>query len=103
MSTPTHATLATFRMDLAREGQQRSGLEKMIVRGVQQHPGFVTGTWTLDRESSESFVMLTYESRESAEAMRESIVGNSENQLSVGIDLVEVRVLEVSASAAAPG
>lgn len=45
--------------------------------------------------------MLTYESRESAEAMRENIVGNAENQRLVGVELVGVRVLEVSASASA--
>lgn len=101
MSKPTHATLATFGMDLARDSEQRSALEKMIVPGVVQHPGFVSGTWTLDRDSSESIVMLTYESRESAEAMRENIVGNAENQRLVGVELVGVRVLEVSASASA--
>jgi GNAT superfamily N-acetyltransferase len=47
---------------------------------VRQHPGFIAGTWTLDRETAESFVMLTYASRESAEAMHQSIVGNSQNQ-----------------------
>ncbi len=73
----------------------------MIVPGVQRHPGFVHGTWALDRESSTSFVMLTYDTRESAEAMRENIVGNADNQRFVGIDLVEVRVLEISASATA--
>ena len=101
MPEPTHATLATFRMDLAREAEQRSGLEQMIVPGVKQHAGFIAGTWTLDRESSESFVMLTYSSQESAEEMRENILANADNQRFVGIDLVGVRVLEVSASAMA--
>jgi hypothetical protein len=99
MNTSTHATLATFRMDLARETEQQEGLENMILPGVRTHPGFVGGTWTLDRETSESFVMLTYESRESADAMRENIIGNADNQRFVGIELVEVRVLEVSATA----
>ena len=71
----------------------------MIVPGVRQHPGFIAGTWTLDRETSESFVMLTYASRESAEAMQQNILDNSQNQQFVGIELVGVRVLEVSASA----
>ena len=101
MPAPTHATLATFRMDLDREAEQRSGLEQMIVPGVKQHPGFIAGTWTLDRETSESFVMLTYSSRESAEAMQENILANADNQRFVGIELVGVRVLEVSASAMA--
>jgi len=99
MPAPTHATLATFRMDLDREEEQRSGLEQMIVPGVKQHAGFMAGTWTLDRETSESFVMLTYSSQESAAAMRENIVANADNQRFVGIELVGVRVLEVSASA----
>lgn len=88
-------------MDLSREAEQRQGLDQMIVPGVQQHPGFVYGTWTLDREASRSYVMLTYDTHASAEAMRESIVGNADNQRFVGIDLIEVRVLEVSASALA--
>lgn len=103
MSQPSHATLATFRMDLSRESEQRQGLDQMIVPGVQRHPGFVHGTWTLDRESATSFVLLTFDSHESAEAMRESIVGNADNQRFVGIDLVEVRLLEISASASASG
>lgn len=103
MSTPTHATLATFRMDLTREAEQRAGLEKMIVPGVQRHPGFIAGTWALDRGTAENFVMLTYESRDSAEAMRTNIKSNAENQRHVGIELIAVRVLEVSASATASG
>jgi hypothetical protein len=103
MITPTHATLATFRMDPAREAEQQEGLQKMILPGVRGHPGFVQGTWTLDRQTSECFVMLTYESRESAESMRENIVGNADNQRFVGIELVEVRVLEVSATARSEG
>ena len=101
MSSPTYATLATFQMDLSREAEQRAGLEEMIIPGVQKHPGFVGGTWTLDRDASESFVLLTYESRDSAESMRQNIIGNAENQRFVGVELVGVRVLEVSASAVA--
>ena len=86
-------------MDLDRENEQRAGLRDTIVPGVRQHPGFVSGTWTLDRETSESFVMLTYDSVESAEAMRENITSNAHGQRFVGIELIGVRVLEVSASA----
>src|SRR3954454_15551060 len=101
MPSPTHATLATFRMNLAREAEQRAGLDQIIVPGVQRHPGFVAGTWTLDRDIEDSFVMLNYVSRESPDAMRQNIIGNAENQRFVGIELVGVRVLEVSASASA--
>ena len=101
MATPTHATLATFRMDLSLEEQQRVGLEQMIVPGVQRHPGFVAGTWTLDRDTAESVVMLTFASREPAEEMRDNVIANAENQRFAGIELISIRLLEVSASAEA--
>jgi hypothetical protein len=103
MAAPSHATLATFRMDLSREDEQRAGLEQMIVPGVRRHPGFVSGTWTLDRDTSESFVMLTFETRDSAETMRANIIANADGQRAVGIDLVEVRLLEISAVALPTG
>ena len=99
MASPTHATLATFRMDLSREAEQREGLERMIVPGVQRFPGFVAGHWTVDRETSESLVLLTFDSLAAAEAMAENIRGNAENQRHAGLDLVGVRILEVAASA----
>jgi len=98
MASPTHATLATFRMDPSREAEQREGLQRMIVPGVRQFPGFVAGNWTVDRQSSESIVLLTYDSLTAAEAMADSIRGNAENQRRVGLDLVGVRILEVAAS-----
>ena len=100
MADPTHATLATFRMDPGREAEQRVGLERIIVPGVRRHPGFVSGTWTLDRGSSRSFVMLTYESLASAEAMKSNIIANAAGQAAVGIELVEVQLLEVTSTAA---
>lgn len=102
MTPPTHATLATFRVDLALEAEQRNGLERMIVPGVREFPGFVSGHWTLDRNASESLVLLTYNSRDAAEAMAENIRRNADHQRQVGLDLLAVRILEVSASASSP-
>jgi hypothetical protein len=102
MTKPTHATLATFRIDLAREAEQHEALERMIVPGVRQFPGFVSGHWTLDREASESLVLLTYDSLAAAEAMAENVQGNADNQRRAGLDLVGVRILEVSATASSP-
>lgn len=99
MAPPTHATLATFRMDLSRETERREGLQRMILPGVRVFPGFVGGTWTVDRQTSESIVLLTYDSLAAAEAMAENIRGNADNQRMVGLDLVEVRILEVAAAA----
>lgn len=99
MAIPQYATLATFRMDPAHDAEQRSALRNIIVPGVQRHPGFVAGTWTHDPQTHESFVMLTYQTLESAEQMRGNIQANAAAQHAVGIELVAVRLLEVSASA----
>lgn len=99
MASPTHATLATFRMDLTREAEQRECLQRMIVPGVRQFPGFVAGNWTVDRQTSESIVLLTYDSLTAAETMAENIRVNADNQRHVGLDLVGVRILEVAATA----
>jgi len=101
MTSPTHATLATFRVDLAREAEQREGLHQIIIPGARQFPGFVSGHWTLDRQASESVAFLTYESLETAEAMSRNIRGNAENQRHVGLELVNVRIVEITASASA--
>lgn len=102
-TTPTHATLATFCIDLSREAEQREGLERMIVPGVRQFPGFLSGHWTIDRHASESLVFLTYESLAAAEAMCCNIKGNADSQRRVGLDLVDVRIVEIAASAWSDG
>ena len=99
MSDATHATLATFRMDLRKEAEQREGLQRMIVPGVRNAPGFVAGCWTLDRPQSESVVLVTFDSLATADAFARSVRDNAEHQRAVGIELVSVRVVEVSASA----
>ena len=99
MNGPSHATLASFRMDLNREAEQRKVLEQMIIPGVREFPGFVSGHWTVDRGAGESLVLLTYDSLAAAEAMANNIRGNAENQRTVGLDLMEVRILDVLASA----
>ena len=99
MSSPTHATLATFRMDLSREAEQREGLTRLIVPGVRSSPGFVTGCWTLDRATSESVVMITFDSIEAAEALANNVRANAPHQTAAGIELMSIRIVEVSASA----
>jgi hypothetical protein len=99
MTEPTHATVATFRMDRAREAEQKEGLRRIIVPGVRKAPGFIAGYWTLDRELSESVVLITFDSREHAEALAVNVRENAANQARVGIELLSIRVVEVTASA----
>ena len=67
---PTHAMLATFHLDLSREAEQQEGLHQMIVPSVRSLPGFVSGCWTLDRATSESVAMITFNSMEAAPSDR---------------------------------
>jgi hypothetical protein len=71
----------------------------MTTAAVSRQPARRVAVVPVDRETALSYVLLTYASEDSAHAMRQSIVGNAANQLFVGIELVDVRVLEVSASA----
>ena len=95
----THAMLATFHLDLSREAEQQEGLKEMIVPSVQSLPGFVSGCWTLDRATSESVAMITFDSTKAAQALADNVRSNIPNQLAVGIELTSIRVVEVSASA----
>jgi hypothetical protein len=99
MSEPTHATIATFRMDMSREDEQRRGLREFLVPRVSQHAGFLSGNWMLDREAEESVVVVTFSSRHAAEAFQKNVESNVANQASAAIELVKIRVLEVTASA----
>jgi quinol monooxygenase YgiN len=99
VSEPTYATVATFRMDMSREDEQRHALREFIVAGVRRHPGFLSGYWMLDRDAEESVVVLTYSSRKSAEALRKNVEGNAANQAASGVALLHIRLVEVTASA----
>lgn len=86
-------------MDPSLEAEQRQRLEQMIVPGVRQAPGFITGCWTLDRDTNESVVMITFDSIEDAETFASNIRANLQRQAAVGIELLSIRVVEVTASA----
>ena len=89
-------------MDLSRESEQRDGLSRMIVPSVSSSPGFVAGTWTLDRELGESVVLVTFDSADNATTFAEHVRANASHQAAVGIDLLTIRIVEVSASAEQP-
>jgi hypothetical protein len=99
VSEATHATVATFRMDLSRAEAQRKGLRDRIVPGVRQHPGFVSGTWMFDPDAETSLAVITFASRAAAESFRGNVRDNAANQAAVGVELVDIRLLEVEASA----
>ena len=99
MADPTHATIATFSMDLEQRDQQREGLHRMIVPSVRASPGFVSGTWTLDPATNESIVLVAFESEADARAFAANVEANGPHQVAIGIELLSIRIVEVSATA----
>ena len=99
MAHATHATLVTFRMDLSREAEQREILQSVIVPGVRSAPGFVSGTWTVDRDAGESVVLVTFDALDRARDVADSVSANAPNQRAAGIELVSLRIVEVIAEA----
>jgi hypothetical protein len=59
----------------------------------------VAGTWTLDRELGQSVVLVTFDSVENATTFAENVRANAPHQAAVGIDLLTVRIVEISATA----
>ena len=96
---PTHASLATFRIDLSIEADQQQLLEDVIVPGVMKAPGFVNGHWTVDREAGESTVLVTFESAVDAKNFAADVKANAPDQAGAGLELLSIRIVEVVASA----
>jgi hypothetical protein len=102
MSDARYATIATFGRDLTREAVSREGLHGFIVPGVRRHGGVVSGHWMMDREAQESVAVVTFTSRDAAEAFRRDVTNNAENQAAAGVELRQIRLVEVEASFLSP-
>ncbi|WP_433502723.1 hypothetical protein ACQP04_23470 [Pseudonocardia halophobica] len=98
--TATHATVATFALDLSREEENGRALRELIIPGARRHAGFESGSWLLDRDARQSIAVVTFSSREAAESFRVDVEGNEEGRSTRGIALIDIRVLEVTATAA---
>ena len=103
MPQPGSAVLATFRVDLTREAEQRKILDEVIVPSVRKAPGFVSGYWTLDRDAGEGTVLITLESAVDAAGLADAVRANAPNQARVGLDLTSIRIVDVVASATHTG
>jgi hypothetical protein len=86
-------------MDPDRLDAEQEALHRFIVPSVRSSPGFVSGTWTLDRGAAESLVMVTFASEADAEAFIGNVEANAPNQGAVGVELRSIRIVEVAATA----
>ncbi|MDD7927512.1 hypothetical protein [Actinomycetospora chibensis] len=56
----------------------------------------------MDREARESVAVVTFTSRDAAEAFRRHVADNAENQAAAGVELRRIRLVEVEASFLSP-
>lgn len=99
-TNPQSAELPRWAVQLNRLVSWRDSAELPIgLLDNRSSPGFVTGCWTLDRATSESVVLITFDSIEAAEALADNVRANAPHQMMVGIELMSIRIVEVSASA----
>ena len=56
---------------LSREADQKQAMNRLIVRGFHEIPGFVAGLWTFDRDASQSVIIHTFDSLSAAAAFAE--------------------------------
>ena len=56
----------------------------------------------MDREAQESVAVVTFTSRDAAEAFRRDVTSNAENQAAAGVELRQIRLVEVEASFLSP-
>lgn len=71
-----------------------------ITRGVKGAPGFMRGFWSRDVEDAGTNVTyVVFGTREQAERFRESVRANAPAQRESGVELDELRIVEVIADA----
>jgi hypothetical protein len=99
MAFATHATVTILRRDLSKADEQAEAFRQMFERGFAEIPGFVSGLWTFDPEASEIVTVHTFDALSSAEAFAAMAKNNAERQAALGLELVSVRVNEVTATA----
>jgi hypothetical protein len=99
MAEATHVTVTTLRRDLSKEDEQHQELQKLLARGFDEVPGFVSGLWTFDRERSEVVIIHSFDSLDAAQAFADHNRNNTANrQAQFGLELLSVRVNEVIAA-----
>jgi hypothetical protein len=97
-SEPTHATIATFRMDMSREDDSGVGYASSSFLGSVSTPASWSAIGCSTRRRRRASFVVTFSSRHAAEAFQKNVESNAANQ-AAAIELVKIRVLEVTTSA----
>ena len=74
----------------------REGLHSQVIPNVKQAPGFVHGTWSADREAGRGVGFMVFDTRENAEAAKQSLANAP---LPPGVTIENASVYEVQGEA----
>lgn len=100
-TSPTHAVVSTFEVDPSKRDEQDFGLRNIIVPGVRQASGFVSGIWTRSEDGRKSTAVIAFSGEDDARSFQASVRANAENQAAVGLRLLDSSMAEVDAAASA--
>jgi hypothetical protein len=94
-----YAVVGIWNIDPAFRDTQDQGLHELVIPSVRNHPGFVAGYWMRDPHSGKGHTTIVLDSEQSAQAFKENVLGNSQNQAKAGITTDSLAVVEILAQA----
>jgi hypothetical protein len=94
-----HTLVGIFKMDSARYARQKQELEERIVPLVKHQPGFVSATWSYDRDAGRSFSVVIFESETAARKMAAFVGEQARAANDAGVELESITVAELVAEA----
>ena len=94
-----HTMVGIFKMDTARYDRQKKELEERIVPLVKHQPGFVSATWSYDRQAGRSYSVVIFDSEGAARKMAAFVGEQSKQQNDAGVQLESITVAELLAEA----
>jgi hypothetical protein len=90
-----YAVVGIWNMDPSLRDEQDQGLHELIIPSVRNHPGFVAGYWMRDPHSGKGHSTIVLDSEQSAQAFKEAVLGNTQNQARAGITTDSLAVVEI--------
>lgn len=94
-----HAAVGVFKMDPRLFARQRRELDERIVPFVRHQPGFVSATWSYDRDAGRSYAFVVLDSESAARKLVAFVEEQSSLPNDAGVELESVIVAEVLAEA----
>jgi len=94
-----HAIVGVFKMDPRLFARQRKELDERIVPLVRHQPGFVSATWSYERDAGRSYSLVVLDSESAARRFAAFVKEQSSRQNDAGVQLESIIVAEVLAEA----